>query len=249
MDLLGRGAGVRRALLTAGGKANPLAGVNIGDSFMGGYYAGIIDTTKGNIIAADSYQTGKRYALIVSPKSLEVASPTPTTGASYPVQTRWDGLSATAAMNSSSYPAAHYCAGLSHPSDGASAWYLAAMDELELLYRNLKCSTESNYTTALTGATFPSGTQNMGYNPSSDPAGATYQTTNPTQTAAALFQSGGTQALGVSGSSWQYMTSSYFSSGNIWIQYVSGAATAGRQQSGSVSTSGYETRPVRRLAL
>ena len=65
---------MRRALLTAG-KANPLAGVNIGDSFMGGYYAGIIDTTQGNIIAADQSQTGLRYALIVAGKSLETTAP------------------------------------------------------------------------------------------------------------------------------------------------------------------------------
>jgi len=43
----------------------------LGAPVAGGYYAGLIDTLTGNIIAADDYQTGLRYALIVSDKSLE----------------------------------------------------------------------------------------------------------------------------------------------------------------------------------
>ena len=123
------------------------SGPAIGDPFMGGFFAGIIDTTKGNIIPADASQTGLRYALIVAPKSLENTSlQYKTAGSAAPTaaRTRWDGLSATIAMNSATYPAAQWCYGRSYPADDASPWYLPAMDELELIYRNLKPTTTNN---------------------------------------------------------------------------------------------------------
>lgn len=102
---------------------SPLAGVNIGDPFMGGYYAGIIDTTKGNIITADASQAGLRYALIVAGIGSENASLPyeATTGSAMPsaCSTLWDGLTATQALAGagSNYSAATYCAGLSYPDD------------------------------------------------------------------------------------------------------------------------------------
>ena len=61
---------MRRSAALSMGAKTPVVLPAIGASFMGGYYAGIIDTTKGNIIPADTSQTGLRYALIVAPKSL-----------------------------------------------------------------------------------------------------------------------------------------------------------------------------------
>jgi hypothetical protein len=82
----------------------------LGAPVAGGFYAGLIDTLTGNIIAADDYQTGLRYALIVAPKSLEggrgsaPASGLPTGDLEWDTTrgggeagcfTRWNGLDAT----------------------------------------------------------------------------------------------------------------------------------------------------------
>jgi hypothetical protein len=225
----------------------------IGAAFMGGYYAGTIDTTKGNIIAADASQTGAKYALIVSPQSLQ--SSLMQYGVSTSVaaaRTRWDGLTATLAMASTSYPAANYCYGLSYPSDAASRWYLPAMDELELIYRNLKPKADANYTTAAACAagSFPySGTTlNHGYDPSSSPAGAAYTSASPAQTTVAAFQYGGAQALGNATSDIYLWSATEYASTDAWIQDPWGSQ-AGRQNNASKNGSYFLVRPVRRLLL
>ena len=238
---------MRRAMLTA---ASGVVLPAIGDPFMGGYFAGIIDTTKGNIIAADASQTGLRYALIVAPQSLE-SSPLaykPTDSAApAAASTRWDGLTATIAMNSSAYPAAQWCYGQSYPTDDASRWYLPAMDELELIYRNLKPTTDSNYTSSSSGSTFPGGSQAPGYNPSSDPAGSAYSSSVPAQTSVAAFKSGGAQALGASVTSY-YWSATEYSSSNAWAQSLKGGFSG--YQTGINKGSGTRrVRPVRRLPL
>ncbi|HMA79170.1 MAG TPA: hypothetical protein VKP88_08770, partial [Candidatus Paceibacterota bacterium] len=93
----------------------------LGAPVAGGYYAGVIDTVAGTIIAADDYQTGLRYALIVAPKDLEggrgssPVSGLPTGDLEWDTQdrggeagcfTRWNGLEATnviIAKNDTSY--------------------------------------------------------------------------------------------------------------------------------------------------
>lgn len=222
---------------------------SIGSAYMGGYYAGIIDTTKGNIIASDASSVGLRYALIVSPKSLEADSKAigPSGGSPAAAKTRWDGLGATSAMNTATYPAAYYCAGLSYPGDGASAWYLPAMDEMCLIYWSLKCSSESNYMTDDTSSSFPGGTVVQGVNPSSDPTKAAYTSSVPSQTGVSAFKSGGAQALGTSGSSIGVWTATQYGGSETWAHLVSGGA-AGAQYPYS-DTTGLPVRPVRRLVL
>lgn len=51
-----------------------IASRTYGAAAAGGYFAGVIDTVTGTIDAADAYQTGQRFALLVSPKSLELAA-------------------------------------------------------------------------------------------------------------------------------------------------------------------------------
>lgn len=232
--------------------ANPLAGVAVGDAFMGGYFVGIIDTTKGNIIAADNSQSGLRYALIISPLSLEVSgapyknanTPAPATSS-----TRWDGLVATTGMTvyGPTFPAAFYCSGLTYPSDGGSQWYLPAMDELELLYRNLKPTSENNSVGTRVAGTFPGTTATFGENVSSDPAGGAYTTGNPAQTPVLPFRVGGAQALaGVVGTSVYYWASTEAAYGAAWAQCVSGPTG---YQDGFAKYSGSRVRPVRRLVL
>lgn len=223
----------------------------IGDALMTGFYAGIMDTTKGNIIAADASQTGLRYALIVAPKSLESSLQYKTANSAAPAacSTRWDGLTATAAMASATYPAAQYCAGLTHDADGASGWYMPAMDELELIYRHLKPTTESNYTTATTGSTFPGTSQSPGYNPSSDPTGSAYTSSVPGQTSVAAFQSGGAQALGASGTNTLFWTATEYNANSTWLQYATGSGTYAGDQIYNNKTASEKVRPVRRFVI
>lgn len=246
MDRVWGGAGVRRALLTAAGKTDPLAGANVGDPVMGGYYVGIIDTTKGNIVTGDAYQTGKRYALIVSPKSLESSAAmlwrtSQTTVAQ--AKTRWDGLSATAALANTTYPAFNYCYGLAHPADSGSPWYLPAMDELELIYRALKPTTATNTVSNADASSFPGTSQPTGLNGSSDPSGAAYTTTNPAQTSVAAFRSTGAQTLRTGAFFW---SATWYDSLSAWAQ----SADSGNQVGTAQDTTGSKfVRPVRRVVL
>lgn len=225
----------------------------IGDTFMGGFYVGVMDTTRpGSIIAADAFQTGLRYALILAPKSLEQQSlqwRTSNGAAPAEARTRWNGLGATAAMATTEYPAANYCAGLSHPSDGASPWYLPAMDELELIYRVLKPTTEPNSIGTLTVDDFPPTVHNTGYNPSSDPSGAAYTTSVPGQTTVTAFQSGGAEALYVKADDYDYYWSSteYDSQFYAWSQCSSGSPSGYQDFNNKISD--HFVRPVRRIAL
>lgn len=218
----------------------------IGDYIYGGYFAGWMDTTKGNIIAADASQTGAHYMLIVSPLSLEQASlqyKTAATAAPASSSTMWDGLTATVAMTGTTYPAANYCNGLSYPGDGGSQWYLPAMDELELLYRNLKPDTGANYVSSRSAGTFPGIGSSQGVNASSDPTGSAYTTGAPAQTSVALFQSGGAQALDVTGS--YYWCSTEYSATLAWFQGSSGSYAGDQNGYGKNNT--LRVRPVRRV--
>lgn len=219
----------------------------IGAPFMGGYYAGTIDTTKGNIITGDASQTGLRYALIVSPKSLESTLPWSNGEKPAATYTRWDGLTSTASLAGVSGSAAAYCNNLSYPSDGASKWYLPALDELEVFYRNLKPQSANNGAYYNPQGTFPGGPNAYdGVNPSSDPTGAKYTATNPAQTSVAAFKkSGGTQATGED----FYWTSTRFSADPyVWVQSFLSTSNVGNQAY-DVTTTVRLFRPVRRLAL
>lgn len=221
----------------------------IGAAFYGGYYAGIIDTTKGNIIAADANQVGRRYAVIVSPISLEVtgyAWKTTNDAGPLGVQTRWDGLGATSAMNAAgaAYQAAQYCWALSYGSDGGSHWYLPAMDEMHLVQYNLKPTTDSNNTSTPAVGTFPPTASGSGYDPSSDPPAPANTATVPAQTSVAAFKSGGAQALGTG---IYYSTATEYSATNQWVLGTTGT-NSGRDFA-PVKSTAYQIRPVRRVYL
>lgn len=215
----------------------------IGASWLGGFYAGVIDTIKSPPIASDYYQTGSRFAVILADKTLETLSKTYGTNPGTVATTVWNGLAATAALNSSSFPAAQYCAGLTYPSDGESAWYLPALDELELVWRNLKPITNSNEVNSFDPGGFPAGAHPNGYNASSDPPGAAYSASVPAQTAVAAFKTGGAQAM--SGNN--YWTVTRASTGTAWNQYF-GTTVPGRQGFSTFTTSN-AVRPVRRAVL
>jgi hypothetical protein len=118
---------------------------NIGDSFEGGFYAGLISHT------ADGVAT---HALIVAPEASGYNNKatkqfkTSNTG-STSMTSLFDGATNTANNANTSHPAANYCAGLS--IGGYSDWYLPALYEMEIAYYHLKPSTASNNTTSSGG--------------------------------------------------------------------------------------------------
>ena len=230
------------------------AGLSIGDSAFGGFFAGIIDTNQsGSIDAADDYQTPLRYALIVSPKSLESPGNDlryASSGQQIPpgAATRWNGLAAQNAVAGPNFPAFNYCNGLSFPDDGGSKWYLPALDELELCYRNFKPTTENNATgTRGGGNSFPPVAWNIGANKASDPPGAAYTTTVPGQTSITSFRANNAQAFITSlFEVFGYWTATAHGGELAWsIRFNNGSADP---EGGFFFTQNY-VRPVRRVLL
>lgn len=232
-------------------------GLRIGDPLAGGFFAGIIDTTRpGSIIAEDAYQTGQRYMLVVSPKSLEETGLLWRTSHAEVTEakSRWDGLSIQRALASATYPAFNYCAGLSYPDDGGSEWHLPTLDEMELIYRNLKPTQGANSVgNASHGGSgeefFPPAPVVRGLNPSSDPDGEAYTSDDPTQTAALDFREGGSEALTATSVAY-YSTATFCRWTGTQFFYWGIRASDGAATSRSISTSsGIFVRPVRRIPI
>ena len=233
----------------------------IGDAFMGGYYAGIIDTTQGNIIAADASQVGARYALIVSPKSLQIAKRYKSTSSFAPsaTRTRWDGLTATTAMAADAeiYYAADYCAGLTYPTDDASSWYMPALDELEMLYRHFKPYPQANLQWNINraaGPLFPDTVAPAGENISSDPPYAGYTSGSPAQTTVLAFKApnGSERFTFFNDDSTMYFRSSTESSQlRAWTQAMNTAGSGFQYEliNKDQNDEYFCVRPVRRLIL
>jgi hypothetical protein len=199
-------------------------GLTIGQALGGGFYAGQISTT-GNSVAT--------HYLIASPKSSgeSTAMTWNTGGGAGGVGSDIDGPANSAALNSSTYPAAQFCEGLS--IGGFSDWYLPAKNELEVVYYNLKPSANTNNT-------------GSGINPNAVPARAsTYTSGTPAVTSATLFLSGQAQ---------EYNEVNYWTSqGDPSIGNRAQVQSFYRGAQGSIykATSGnnYRTRAVRRVAV
>jgi hypothetical protein len=127
---------------------------SIGNAFQGGFFAGYISHTANGVAT---------HALIVAPRA------TGASGAGYPVTTSltvrttaapttgssslFNGVANTdnmAAIGLALFPAAQFCRGLS--IGGYTDWYLPSVLELDIIYKNLKPSTESNSTSFGTNA-------------------------------------------------------------------------------------------------
>lgn len=235
-----------------------------GTSINGGFFAGIIDTTQGNIISNDDYQTGARYALIVSPQQYEGGVSTNAAGLpSGPLSwdlldrsgqsgsfTRWDGLASTEsilAKNDSNYEVFEFIRALRTaypvPSDGGSDWYVPALDEIELMYRNLKPTADDNKLLGNTH-TFP-GTVNPGDNPSSSPQGSAYTLTDPAQTSLVDFQIGAAEAL----NGFTYWSSTDANQDQRAWQFISRSSSAGRRGANVKNATNTTLRPVRRIVF
>jgi hypothetical protein len=90
--------------------------------------------------------------------------------------------------------------------NGCADWSIPSRDVLELLYRNLKPTTQENYSSFRDGD-----------NPSSVPVGYPYTDDIPAQTSAAAFQAGGAEAFEPR---W-YWASTQSSDGYAWCQTFS----------------------------
>jgi hypothetical protein len=212
-----------------------------GTALGGGFYAG-------NIVVS-----GVTYAVIVAPRAsgenASRQSKTSATASPAATQTLNNGFDASASMNSSTYPAAQYCEGLS--IGGFTDWYLPARDEIEICYRYLKPSTTNNNTSqrAKSDITYPQGNDGnfdgMGTNRNSSPTTGDYTTSNPAQTSVTAFQVGGSEAFNTSGSSSNdYWSSSEFSSSSTWTQsFVNGG------QDWNAKDNTRRVRAIRRIAI
>jgi hypothetical protein len=189
-----------------------------GTPFEGGFYVGRFR------IGAEA------FALIVSPKGDGDAGPTKWLSSYTDVPGACsfsDGLANTKAMAEAGSDLAKSM--LELDIGGLTDWYLPSRDELELLYRHLKPTTETNYG------------YRSGENPSALPA-ATYAYTenDPVQTSALAFQSGGEHT---STAAW-YWSSTQYSSVFAWTQHF----TAGTQTTTCKLAKG-RARAVRRFKV
>lgn len=151
----------------------------IGTAIGGGYYGGQISTTANGVAT---------HYLIVAPRSSGYTAVTFSSAEPYNSQYQSlsliDGPGNTAAQladTSETYYAASFCNNLT--IGGYTDWYFPAIDEMQVLFVNLKPSSATNAT-------------NSGINDHSVPKRTTNYTSNsPSQTSVAIFQTGGTQAF------------------------------------------------------
>jgi hypothetical protein len=202
-----------------------------------------------------------KFRIIVAPKSSgensSIAYKNANTAAPAATGTLTEGLKATLAMvaadSSTVYPAAHYCNDLT--INTRSDWYLPARDELELIWRNLKPTTDNNYVVSNRPTFATPDYKNLGslgdtanthgLNNNSDPQGAAYTTTVPARTTVAAFQTSGAEAMAYG--SERYWSSTEFDTTNAWDQIYS-SSDPGRQ-SGSLKSNSNYARAVRRSII
>ena len=180
----------------------------IGEPFAGGYYAGVIRVGS------------KRYALVMSPKAQGEAGSTPAQGNTW-TGTGSENIKGLIGFKDTAFSrgANSYSDGktnterllIGHDSfnfkffvldwlnsvkaSGINVytdWYIPSKDEMELLYRNFKPTTQTNNTSGNTGAPFY---HPYGYNANSEPVNASYSASNPLRTPLSLFQQGSSEAL------------------------------------------------------
>ena len=190
------------------GDSAPAVPSVIGEAFGGGYYAGQISTT------GDGVAT---HYLIVAPKaSGEIfgkkwsttnagMAGTPNgalgTGSNRiqgPEQTAWMVTTSGGNPDPLRFPAAQFCASLNIA--GYTDWYMPALNELEVLYYNLKPIVLTNNPTYYTLVNINA------VSPESNSVTA-YTADVPTQTTSTLFRAGGSEA---------FESDFYWASTNSW---------------------------------
>lgn len=191
----------------------------IGAPMPGGFFAGAI------------HLNGQRFAIILAPKKHgELAGARHKDEPDVPgAKSHNDGLANTQVMSEAGSAIAKQVRDLS--IDGLSDYYIPAQDELEIIYRNLKPTTDRN-----------SQYGRSGINVSAIPPSHPYTPTLPAQTCAKAFQSGGTEAFDPD---WYWSSTQHagFSS-YAWCQGFSNG-----DQSGCIKYGKLRVRAVRRVAI
>jgi hypothetical protein len=193
----------------------------IGQAYAGGFYAGQISTA-GNGVAT--------HNLVIGPvASAESNLQYKTANTSGDPTSVIDGPTNSSTMNSATYPAAQFCEGLT--IGGFSDWYMAALNEWEVCYYNLKPTTNSNSTS-------------FGINANAVPARASNYTSGvPAQTSSANFViTTGAQNLGNS----EYWSSTQSPVTNFKAVTIS--SQTGYQYAYNKATS-RNVRAIRRVAV
>jgi hypothetical protein len=202
----------------------------IGDSFEGGFFAGLISHTANGVAT---------HALIVAPRATGASGTSYTLTTNYQWKTAdttttgttsaFDGAANTAAMVTAgiaSHPAAQFCVNLS--ISGYSDWYLPARYELDIAYYHLKPTTGSNNTSwGINDYSVPKRTAN---NTAGDPA----------QTSVTAFKDTGSEPF-VAVLHW---SSTELSSTDAWLVSFGGGV-----QGNFGKTNTARVRAFRKLAL
>lgn len=190
----------------------------IGTAYEGGFFGGLITLN------------GETYGLVVAPKAqgeLEEAT-WGAYGNDLPGAISFnDGLANTQAMAAAESDLARWMLALDIA--GFSDWYLPSRDELEVLYRNLKPTTQQNYCSFRDGE-----------NPSTVPVSYPYSATNPAQTPASAFAEGGEESFAPR---W-YWASTQYSPNLAWIQYFDDGRQGNDHKHGE-----FRARAVRRFKV
>jgi hypothetical protein len=162
-----------------------------GTPWEGGYFAGII-TFNGDV-----------FAQVVAPKNEGDLGPViwhPDYKLIEGADSFFDGLANTKAMAEAGSEIAQQV--LELRIGGFDDWHIGARDQVELLYRGFKPTTEENYV------------YRSGDNPSSLPVGYPYSIHLPGQTPVELFREGGAESFA---DEW-YWTSTQYSALSAWYQ-------------------------------
>jgi hypothetical protein len=165
----------------------------IGEPLQGGFYAGLV---------LAGLQT---FAIIAAPKAQGSATNFEwgKYGESIPANAYSDGSSNTIAMAENGSAMAQWAIGL--VINDHNDWYIPSRDELEIIYRNLKPTTDKNCCSFRDGD-----------NPSAPDINDRYPYTSdlPSITNAPLFQAGGAEAFDTV----YHWSSTQCSAGRAWIQ-------------------------------
>lgn len=190
----------------------------IGSALGGGYFAGQISTA-GNGIAD--------YNLVVGPlSSASTSSSFRNTNTGTDPTSLIDGPTNSTTMNDGLHPAVTFCKALT--VGGFTDWYSPALNEIDVIYFNLKPTTASNQTSyGINANSVPKRTSN-------------YTAGNPAQTTATDFQSGGTQAYA---NSYNWCSTGV----NTQFAYQKGFSTG--DNFGQYKTSGGNIRAIRRIPV
>jgi len=192
----------------------------IGTAMGGGFYAGRINVD------------GQNFAIIVAPKAdgEKVESKWIHDDIAVPgARSYCDGLANTNAMAEAGSELANWARGLR--IGGNDDWYIPSQDELEIIYRNLKPTTETN-----------SGYARSGINLSAIPPTRPYTRELPAQTQAEAFQGGAPEAFD---GSWYWSSTQHAATSDYaWSQVFD----YGHQYDNLTSYEG-RARAVRRLPI